>query len=160
MPWLLQVIGFLFLVIVDPCAFSSVINCSKMANFRLNSWRPTLLLYYFFFGLFFRSFARGACYYPNGYNMATGEGAWADYRPCDTRGEHSTCCARWDVCRSDGLCFNNATGHDVWRSGCTDPTWKSPSCVKLCLNGTCKHPSSSKSRFREVQKEFHADEIG
>ena len=34
--------------------------------------------------------------------------------------------------RKDGLCQNGGT---IWRESCTDPTWKSPSCVKLCIDG-------------------------
>ena len=38
-------------------------------------------------------------------------------------------------CRSDGLCAD--AGNDaLWRTACTDPTWKSPECIKLCVNGT------------------------
>ncbi|KAL8875995.1 MAG: hypothetical protein Q9198_005732, partial [Flavoplaca austrocitrina] len=38
-----------------------------------------------------------------------------------------------DVPRPDGLC---TSGTRVWRESCTDPTWASPSCIKLCVNGT------------------------
>lgn len=38
-------------------------------------------------------------------------------------------------CRSDGLCAN--AGNDtLWRSACTDYSWQSPECIKLCINGT------------------------
>ena len=38
-------------------------------------------------------------------------------------------------CRSDGLCAD--AGNDaLWRTACTDPTWKSPECIKLCVNET------------------------
>ncbi|KAL8781663.1 MAG: hypothetical protein Q9213_005905 [Squamulea squamosa] len=37
-----------------------------------------------------------------------------------------------DTPRKDGLCQN---GNVTWRESCTDPTWTSPSCVKLCITG-------------------------
>ena len=39
------------------------------------------------------------------------------------------------TCRSDGLCAN-AGNNALWRSACTDYTWQSPECIKLCINGT------------------------
>ncbi|KAL9043689.1 MAG: hypothetical protein Q9214_003133 [Letrouitia sp. 1 TL-2023] len=50
------------------------------------------------------------------------------------------CCATFrqaaDQCLKSGLCSNTATGPNLtWRESCTDPTWKSPSCVKLCDTG-------------------------
>src|SRR5580700_3435287 len=42
-----------------------------------------------------------------------------------------------DACGSGssyGLC--GVTGTQLWRESCTDPTWKSASCLKLCINGT------------------------
>ena len=39
------------------------------------------------------------------------------------------------TCRSDGLCAD--AGNDaLWRTACTDQTWESPECIKLCVNGT------------------------
>ena len=38
-------------------------------------------------------------------------------------------------CRSDGLCAN-AGNNAIWRSACTDYSWQSPECIKLCINGT------------------------
>ena len=38
-------------------------------------------------------------------------------------------------CRSDGLCAD--AGNDaIYRVACTDQTWQSPECIKLCVNGT------------------------
>lgn len=68
-----------------------------------------------------------------------------DYSPCNNGDEHSMCCAAGqDTCRIDGLCYYNGEvkgSKGVFRDGCTDPTWESPSCVKLCLDGTCKQTS-------------------
>ncbi|KAH9909135.1 hypothetical protein F4778DRAFT_793154 [Xylariomycetidae sp. FL2044] len=41
-----------------------------------------------------------------------------------------------DACGSDstyGLC--GVTGSQLWRESCTDPTWESPACLKLCVDG-------------------------
>lgn len=75
------------------------------------------------------------CYYPNGTADSTGQQA-----PCNTSG-HSMCCllanvtaSNADTCRSDGLCvpFDNSV---LYRDLCTDPTWKDPACLDLCLTG-------------------------
>lgn len=42
----------------------------------------------------------------------------------------------YDECRSDGLCLSTWYDNNVWRDFCTDSTWESPSCQKLCVNGT------------------------
>ena len=39
-----------------------------------------------------------------------------------------------DTCNSDGLCIPD-DNNGVWRKLCTDPTWKDPACVKLCITG-------------------------
>ncbi|KAL9033007.1 MAG: hypothetical protein Q9214_007716 [Letrouitia sp. 1 TL-2023] len=43
------------------------------------------------------------------------------------------CCQNttYEVCRPDGLC--DGSDNQIWRESCTDPTWKSPRCIKLCL---------------------------
>lgn len=56
------------------------------------------------------------------------------YLPCVSGDEFSMCCATFDKCRPDGLCLSGYDGN-IWRDGCTDPTWKSPSCIKLCDTG-------------------------
>ena len=121
----------------------------EMANFNLDFSRLTFLLY--FFVQIFWSFTHAACYFPNGVDMKESTFQPApDYSPCNTGGEHAMCCARWDTCRFDGLCFTSFGSKEVFRDGCTDRTWKSPSCVKLCIDGICKQKSSSKSNSREV----------
>ena len=64
-----------------------------------------------------------------------------DYSPCNSGGELALCCAHSDTGRFDGLCYFNWSGgsNDVLCDGCIDRTWKIPSCVKLCMNGICKH---------------------
>lgn len=83
--------------------------------------------------------ANAACYFPNGTEHDGGGQA-----PCDsTRGIASMCCNLENTttaghCRTDGLCipYNNA---QLFRGPCTDPTWKDPACLPLCIDGTGKN---------------------
>jgi len=50
----------------------------------------------------------------------------------------SMCCHIGDTCRSDGLCDNTYQDGSLTRDTCTDPSWNSPNCIKLCTNGTSK----------------------
>lgn len=95
------------------------------------------LLVLFTVSILFWSSAHAACYRPNGTDLNAGLSKEV-YQPCDSGDEHSMCCALnrsvTDRCRSDGLCFSTWDSN-VWRVGCTDPTWKSSSCIKLCISG-------------------------
>jgi hypothetical protein len=82
------------------------------------------------------------CYMPNGTANTP------DYQPCHT-GRVSMCCATnrnnsyTNICRSDDLCIETGTtefpgSNHIWREGCTDPTWKDPACLKLCVSGLGK----------------------
>ncbi|KAL8775733.1 MAG: hypothetical protein Q9194_003682 [Teloschistes cf. exilis] len=75
------------------------------------------------------------CYFPNGTDRNIGLSAEL-YHPCNGGDRNSMCCRTRDDdwCRSDGLCLNFQHG-EVWRESCTDPTWRSPECVKLCVFG-------------------------
>ncbi|KIW32223.1 uncharacterized protein PV07_03783 [Cladophialophora immunda] len=58
------------------------------------------------------------------------------YQPCNpTDGTVSMCCASWDTCMPNGLCWNEAY-HIWWRESCTDPDFTDPNCVKLYTNIT------------------------
>lgn len=39
------------------------------------------------------------------------------------------------ICRNNGLCIST-NGLKISRTACTDQTWQSPECIKLCFNGT------------------------
>ncbi len=82
---------------------------------------------------FIVSHASANCYLKNGTdrNGPTGVGG---YKPCNTNSEVSMCCADTDHCRTDGLC-TNFDGTLLWRESCTDQSWKSPSCINLCVSG-------------------------
>ena len=41
-----------------------------------------------------------------------------------------------DICEKNGLCGNPLIDqNDFWRESCTDQSWQSESCLKLCVNG-------------------------
>ncbi|KAF3145974.1 hypothetical protein TWF569_006518 [Orbilia oligospora] len=78
------------------------------------------------------------CYYPDGRLRDS-----TDYQPCsNVVGQHSMCCALAnrgsgaDLCLPNGLCSAfTADGSQtaLWRESCTDPTWESPACLKICF---------------------------
>ncbi|KAL8923492.1 MAG: hypothetical protein Q9172_003099 [Xanthocarpia lactea] len=75
------------------------------------------------------------CYYPNGTDR--NQGLPEDrYLPINTGDDFSMCCTiLGDKPRSDGLC-ENAAGTVIWRESCTDRTWQSPKCIKLCASSS------------------------
>ncbi|KAI4290367.1 MAG: hypothetical protein L6R35_000356 [Caloplaca aegaea] len=75
--------------------------------------------------------ASANCYYPNGTDR--NQGFPTDtYNPINPGDDVSMCCSDLgDKPRSDGLCAN-AEGSVIWRESCTDRTWQSPKCIKLC----------------------------
>lgn len=68
------------------------------------------------------------CFYPNGALAAT------DDHPCSSDG-HSTCCPLNWQCLSNGLCYLENEGY-LGRYTCTDSSWESDNCPKICLHGT------------------------
>ena len=46
-----------------------------------------------------------------------------------------------DICQANGLCQGFAYDgtklvvSGLWREACTDPTWRSPACLRLCDRG-------------------------
>ncbi|KAK4160570.1 hypothetical protein QBC43DRAFT_359278 [Cladorrhinum sp. PSN259] len=83
------------------------------------------------------------CYAPDGKTIADP----SLFAPCNRlgitqAGVHSSCCqlngnstlsegpsSSRDLCAITGLCLNNGV---VRRGFCTDPSWKSPACVRVC----------------------------
>lgn len=92
------------------------------------------LWFVFCFEIFW-SFVHATCYFPNGEEMIMPGVEFFECEKKDKSQEHTMCCGKGDTCRSDGLC-NSVWYRGVFRNGCTDPTWKSPSCVKLCTSGS------------------------
>jgi hypothetical protein len=87
-----------------------------------------------------------ACYTPEGLdrNVMFNASEGYLYAPCDNVVPVSMCCAigpgrvadgSADTCIPGGLCYNQG-GNLYWRESCTDPTWTSPACIKLFVNGT------------------------
>ncbi|KAF6806364.1 hypothetical protein CSOJ01_08859 [Colletotrichum sojae] len=80
------------------------------------------------------AFASAQCFLPNGTEQSGAEGVGKNsWRPCGSSG-HGMCCNTFsgDTCQ-DGLCWN-PIGKVYWRESCTDPTWQSPKCLKLCID--------------------------
>lgn len=88
------------------------------------------------------------CYTPGGQERTSppSRGIY-EYQPCSKSDKFSMCCALNrtsgklpgpDRCRDDGLCENPIGFAQLWRQSCTDPSWLSPSCIKICLHGRSK----------------------
>ncbi|KAF6831719.1 hypothetical protein CMUS01_07235 [Colletotrichum musicola] len=80
------------------------------------------------------AFVSAQCFLPNGTEQNGVEGVGKNsWRPCGSSG-HGMCCNTFsgDTCQ-DGLCWN-PIGKVYWRESCTDPTWQSPKCLKLCID--------------------------
>ena len=70
-------------------------------------------------------FVQAQCYYPSCCLANT------DDHPCSTDGLSTCCPLNWQ-CLSNGLCFLPSEGY-LGRYTCTDKTWKSDNCPKICL---------------------------
>jgi len=77
-----------------------------------------------------------ACWAPDGKTVAPND----SYVPCNKlgitqKGVFSSCCqldgdaTLRDLCTTSGLCINQGI---VRREYCTDQSWQSPACVKVC----------------------------
>ena len=84
-------------------------------------------------------FTSTSCFHPNHFTILSD-----DYQPCGngvSSDSVSMCCAinrspGYDICQKDGLCGNAMIGEDeFWRESCTDRSWSSGSCLKLCIDG-------------------------
>ncbi|KAF1993973.1 hypothetical protein P154DRAFT_625045 [Amniculicola lignicola CBS 123094] len=73
------------------------------------------------------------CYDPSGADANAWRAQWV-YQPC-WGGRVAMCCRQTDInpddCRDDGLCYQPTTGK-IWRIACTDQSWQSEHCLKLC----------------------------
>ena len=79
----------------------------------------------------------------NGIKMASNASCFAPddtlvttWSPCNSTedGRVSACCElSSSVCTTTGLCVGSA--EYFYRAGCTDPSWRSPSCPSQCVTG-------------------------
>lgn len=82
------------------------------------------------FSLIHANFTPPICYHRNGTITPS------IYAPCNQNTEFSMCCrtggGTTDYCMPNGLCINTVQNPwvEIWRESCTDPTWKSPFCLK------------------------------
>ena len=71
------------------------------------------------------------CYFP--------AGVVSPGRPCHPKAPNSGCCSPGFTCLSNGVCEAGASiqkdfKYTLYRSGCTDLTWKDPSCPHFCIS--------------------------
>ncbi len=120
-------------------------SLSQNLQLPFSSWgHPESLTMQLFYPLVFFCFhfkkTSATCYYPNGTTVPVDS-----YQPCNPNDTDSMCCrlngGDPDKCRSDGLCLSSFDSN-IWRESCTDHSWKSPNCIKLCPNGIGKRLSS------------------
>ena len=81
-----------------------------------------------------------ACYWPNGQDRNIARSGYSnstDYEPLLRDGSASMCCAEWNdrapAPNAFGLCVDS--DDVIWRESCSDRSWESPSCLKLCAEG-------------------------
>jgi hypothetical protein len=83
------------------------------------------------------SAAFGVCYMPDGTDVQ--KNTKDNYFRCsETSSDQTMCCneSHGDVCTPDGLCWKKEDPPDkLWRTSCSDPTWKADGCLKLCIKG-------------------------
>ncbi|KAI4276563.1 MAG: hypothetical protein LQ337_002393 [Flavoplaca oasis] len=101
--------------------------------------------------LFTADTVTAACYYPNGTDRNAGFSSDI-YYPINPGDDASMCCSQnGDQPRTDGLC-TNSLGTIVWRESCTDKTWASPKCIKLCA-GTSTDTHSTPGTGRQMDND-------
>ncbi|KAF2788923.1 hypothetical protein K505DRAFT_378563 [Melanomma pulvis-pyrius CBS 109.77] len=121
---------------------SANINPSiPLSSRAFGTFLPNMHSSHFWIFLLFFSLAHANCFLPNGTDrnvLYPGKGQ--NYLPCDTSSEFSMCCRTYepggfpvDVCEGS-FCRNSKT-KELWRESCSDATWKSEGCVKLCVEG-------------------------
>jgi len=88
------------------------------------------------------------CFFPNGTDRNTGtpNGIANVFTVCDNTADVSMCCALerqnyTNTCLGSpatGICQESVNGVYI-REACSDQTWTSPKCLKLCVDGNGKH---------------------
>ena len=123
---------------------SSITDCpdakATLCHLPTHQDPDTMLLHIILSLALHLSTAAAACYYSNGTDVTKFNPANKSYQPCNVTAPASMCCrinldpgTPQDHCRPDGLC-DSPDNEYLWRESCSDPTWKSPHCQKLCLD--------------------------
>ena len=73
-----------------------------------------------------------SCYWPDGSPTDF------SYVACTPTATHSVCCSSGDSCVGNGLCYSRYGS--VYRGGCTDSTWQTNECARVCKNGSSPPP--------------------
>ncbi|KAI7780710.1 hypothetical protein LA080_015607 [Diaporthe eres] len=68
---------------------------------------------------------RSACFNPDG-------SAEPYAVPCASEGESHCCSGASGICLSNGYCMEYQQPFAIWRGSCTDSTWGSANCPKVC----------------------------
>ena len=75
------------------------------------------------------------CYWPDG-NLTTAY--WGRLNACNNGPDpdgYNMCCNFASDCQKNGLCQISSQPLLFRRMGCTDSSWESKNCLKLCING-------------------------
>lgn len=75
--------------------------------------------------------AQQSCYLPDG---SWDGGSETSPQPCNLLAGTSHCCGFPQVCLSNGYCYDPGA-MSIYRSSCTDQTWKSTACPTYCNDG-------------------------
>ncbi|MCJ1472118.1 hypothetical protein MMC13_000765 [Lambiella insularis] len=98
-----------------------------------------------------RPLAAAVCYYPSG-------AVEPNNHPCDPSAAVSPCCGQGQRCWSNGMCeIPSQNGLvDFVRATCTDATWESPACLRVCLDSALCGPPFSPSPHSPASHESHS----
>ena len=135
--------------------FLSLPEVRRLPMLPMQSRQPSyfgsiLFLLFLHYLLITRAQQNVSCFFPNGKTIADESSHNDFYTACPTSagndGSYMCCKTSYpfnDVCNKNGLCArqNDASlgeQQGLLRSTCTDPTWTSPSCLKLCITGLGK----------------------
>ena len=126
----------------------NLVRSFTMRQLYTSSLQTLLLLTFLRPHYFVQAQQNVTCFFPNGTHIAEEHDKNDYYQACPRSANNDgtyMCCKTastfYDVCKSNGLCArpdNPGLGEaqGLLRSTCTDPSWDSPSCLKLCTNYT------------------------
>ena len=121
-------------------------SCS-VSGFRMHLLYLSLLIYFGTTWVVIAASNNGICYDTDEVQISNSA--------CDPEAEVSVCCGFGFTCLSNGLCetYNKTTSWTgFWTGGCTDVTWTSSACPKICNND-----KNRQANFHSVVLPFIAD---